>query len=146
MSVQTTAVLGAGVIGASWASLFLAAGKRVQIYDIDPDFEVKVRTYIDAAWPTLTELGLVKDGGELVFTSSFEAAVSGADFIQENVPERLEIKHAVFAEIEPHLSPTAIVASSASGLMVREMQAGWQDPSRFILGHPFNPPHPDPLG
>ena len=53
MNFQTTAVLGAGVIGASWASLFLAAGKRVQIYDIDPDFEPKVRAYIDAAWPTL---------------------------------------------------------------------------------------------
>ena len=65
--------------------------------------------------------------------------------MQENVPERLEIKHALFREIEPHLSPTAIVSSSASGLMVSEMQAGWENPSRFILGHPFNPPHLIPL-
>ena len=145
MQFTTTAVLGAGVIGASWASLFLAAGKRVQIYDIDPDFETKVRAYIDGAWPTLKDLGLVKEGGELIFTPSYKAAVTDADFIQENVPERVEIKHAAFAAIEPHLKPSAIVASSASGLMVQEMQAGWQNPARFILGHPFNPPHLIPL-
>ena len=145
MQFQTTAVLGAGVIGSSWAALFLAAGKRVQVFDVDAEGEAKVRAYINTAWPTLEELGMVKDGGELVFTTSLIDAVTGADFIQENVPERLEIKHATFTEIEPHLKPYAIVASSASGLMVKEMQAGWTDPSRFILGHPFNPPHLIPL-
>ena len=71
--------------------------------------------------------------------------MTGAGFVQENVPERLEIKHALFREIESHLPAEAIVCSSASGLMVAEMQKGWTDPSRFILGHPFNPPHLIPL-
>jgi len=61
------------------------------------------------------------------------------------VPERIEIKKALFAEIEPALKPAAIVASSASGLTLSEMQAGWKNPARFVLGHPFNPPHLIPL-
>ena len=142
---STTAVIGAGVIGASWSALFLAAGKRVQVFDADPEGEAKVRAYIDQAWPALEELGLVRSGGELVFVPTIAEAVAGADFIQENVPERIEIKHQVFAEMEPALAPHAVVASSASGLLVKEMQAGWRDPSRFILGHPFNPPHLIPL-
>ena len=61
------------------------------------------------------------------------------------MPERIEIKLDLYARIEPHLKPGCIVASSASGLMVKEMQAGWKDPSNFVLGHPFNPPHLIPL-
>lgn len=79
------------------------------------------------------------------FYSDPTAAVQNAQFIQESIPERLELKHQLFAQIEPHLLPDAIVSSSASGLMVSEMQQGWQNPARFILGHPFNPPHLIPL-
>lgn len=142
---NTVGVLGAGVIGASWAALFLAAGMRVQVFDAAPGAEERARALIDQAWPALEELGLVKGGGELIFVPTIAEAAADADFIQENVPERIEVKHAVFAELEPALKSSAIVASSASGLLVREMQAGWQDPSRFILGHPFNPPHLIPL-
>ena len=142
-----TAVLGAGVIGASWTALFLAAGKDVHIYDPSPTVETDVNTYVENAWPTLTELGLAIEGrrGTVRFFSSAADAVKGCQFIQENVPERLDLKHAIFAEIEPHLDKDAIICSSASGLMVQEMQQGWRDPSRFILGHPFNPPHLIPL-
>ena len=95
----------------------------------------------------MIELGLAVDGrrGALQFFASAGDAVKNCQFIQENVPERLDIKHAIFAEIEPHLERDAIVCSSASGLMVHEMQDGWKNPSRFILGHPFNPPHLIPL-
>lgn len=65
--------------------------------------------------------------------------------MQESVPEKLDLKHRLYAEIESALAPEAIVASSASGLLLREMQQGWRDPSRFVLGHPFNPPHLIPL-
>jgi len=145
--ITKTAVLGAGVIGASWASLFLAAGKDVNVFDPSPTVEEDVRTFIRKAWPTLRELGLAgkEPTGELHFFDTATGAVRGSLFIQENVPEKLEIKHAIFADIEPHLDPQAIVSSSASGLMVQEMQRGWKDPSRFILGHPFNPPHLIPL-
>lgn len=144
---ENVAVIGAGVIGASWAALFLASGRNVAVYDLAASTEADVRQYIDMAWPTLTELGLVNPQrrGELSFHDDPADAVRNADFVQESVPERIAIKHTLFARIEPALKAGAIVASSASGLRLGEMQAGWKNPSHFILGHPFNPPHLIPL-
>lgn len=145
--IKQTAVIGAGVIGASWATLFCAAGMDVNIHDPSPSAEKDVAEYVNRVWPTLEELGLVSEdrSGEIRFLATAAEAVKGAQFVQENVPERIELKHALFKEIEPHLLPNSIVCSSASGLMVSEMQEGWNNPSRFILGHPFNPPHLIPL-
>ena len=142
-----TAVLGAGVIGASWTALFLASGRDVAVYDIARANEKFVRDYISRAWPTLESLGLVKDGspGRLRFCKTAAEAVDGVSFVQENVPERIEIKHALYREIEPVLRSDVVVASSASGLTLGEMQKGWKEPGRLLLGHPFNPPHLIPL-
>jgi len=142
-----TAVLGAGVIGASWTALFLASGRSVAVYDPAPDAEKTVREYVERTWPTLTDLGLTAQGrpDALSFHNDPRGAVEGAAFIQESVPERIAVKHALYAEIEAALEPDAILASSASGLTLSEMQAGWRDPARFVLGHPFNPPHLIPL-
>ncbi len=145
--IDKVAVLGAGVIGASWSALFLAAGHQVSVYDPAKEAEKNVRDYLRSAWPTMRSLGLT-DSAEpngLEFHRNPVEAVQGADFVQESVPEKLELKHALYAEIEPHLKHDAIVASSASGLLVSEMQRGWQNPYRFLLGHPFNPPHLIPL-
>ena len=93
-------------------------------------------------------LGLTQESapeGELTFCDDPRAAVDGASFVQESIPERLPIKHALYSTIEPILDAEAVVASSASGLTLSELQAGWKDPSRFVLGHPFNPPHLIPL-
>ena len=145
--IKTVAVLGTGVIGASWTSLFLAAGLKVRAYDPADENGEKLQAYIEAAWPALDALGLTINGDASNYSmhSSAAEAVTGAQFVQESVPERLELKHALYAEIEPVLEADAVVASSASGLLVKEMQQGWRDPSRFILGHPFNPPHLIPL-
>lgn len=147
MEFPHTACLGGGVIGASWAALFLASGRTVALYDPDPDIARKVHAYVARAWPVLDALGLTENGSPeaITFHGSAADAVDGAHFVQENVPERLAIKHATFSEIEPALAPDAIVASSASGLMLSQMQDGWRDPGRFVLGHPFNPPHLVPL-
>ncbi|MBZ8119525.1 3-hydroxyacyl-CoA dehydrogenase [Roseovarius sp. LXJ103] len=147
MEVTHTAILGAGVIGASWAALFLASGRSVSVYDPSPGAEAAARAYIELAWPTLTQLGLTTRGdpGRITFHDNAKIAMESADFVQENVPEWLPVKHALFAEISPALSPHAIVASSASGLTLSQMQAGCPDPARLILGHPFNPPHLIPL-
>ncbi|QGX97575.1 3-hydroxyacyl-CoA dehydrogenase [Roseovarius faecimaris] len=145
--VQHTAVLGAGVIGASWTALFLASGRSVAVFDPADGAEEAVLRYVAQAWPTLERLGLTGRGtpDAVSFHRSAAEAVAGADFVQENVPERLEIKHATFAETEPALAEGAVVASSASGLTLGQMQGGWADPARFVLGHPFNPPHLIPL-
>ncbi len=142
-----TAVLGAGVIGASWAALFLASGRSVAVYDPNPEAERLVRDYVETAWPTMTELGLTARGtpDAVSFHANAAEAVDGAGFIQESVPERLPIKHALYAGIEGAMAPGAVLASSASGLTLSQMQGGWGDPSRMILGHPFNPPHLIPL-
>ncbi|WP_146344329.1 3-hydroxyacyl-CoA dehydrogenase NAD-binding domain-containing protein [Phaeobacter marinintestinus] len=147
MECAHTACLGGGVIGASWTALFLASGRSVAVFDPSPGVERSVRDYVEMAWPTLTELGLTQNGtpDAVSFHTSAAEAVAGAGFVQENVPERLAIKHATFAEIEPVLESGAIVASSASGLTLGQMQGGWQDPAQFVLGHPFNPPHLIPL-
>ena len=147
MTSSHTAVLGAGTIGASWAALFLASGRSVAVYDPSPDVERTVRSYVETAWPTLTALGLTDRGTPeaLSFHATAAEAVEGAGFVQESVPERLPLKHVIFAEIEPALAPDAVVSSSASGLTLGQMQGGWRDPARFILGHPFNPPHLVPL-
>lgn len=144
---QNIAVLGSGVIGASWAALFLASGRDVAVYDALPSAEKTTRDYVEMAWPALQELGLVTGAapGKLSFHKTAAEAVNGALFIQESVPERIDIKKALYAEIEPALDSSAIVASSASGLTLSEMQEGWKNPARFILGHPFNPPHLIPL-
>ncbi len=145
-SVSRVATLGGGVIGQSWAALFMAAGKTVTLFDPAPGAEARVRESVDAAWPTLTALGLA-DGpaGELIACQDAREAVEGAQFIQESIPEQLALKHTLYSLIEPVLDPAAVVASSASGLTLSEMQSGWANPSRFILGHPFNPPHLIPL-
>lgn len=145
--IEHTAILGAGVIGASWAALFLAAGRRVTVFDPASDTETAVRSYVEMAWPALDELGLTTRAtpDTLRFVTSAVDAVQGAQFVQENVPERLSIKHATYSEIEPHLDAGAIVSSSTSGLTLEALQGGWTDPSPLVLGHPFNPPHLIPL-
>ena len=146
-AVTRVASLGAGVIGRSWTALFLAAGRSVAVHDPDPLAEGRVRRAVEEAWPVLTELGLADRGDpdDLQFHADPRAAVEGAGFVQESVPERLDIKHELYAAIEPALDTAAVVASSASGLTLTEMQEGWRDPGRLVLGHPFNPPHLIPL-
>lgn len=145
--IQNVAVLGGGVIGASWAALFLASGRSVTVYDPAPHTEQTLRAYIQKAWPALEALQLTERAtpDALSFVQTAAQAVEAAEFVQENVPERLAIKHAIYAEIEPALRPGAIVSSSTSGLTLEALQSGWQAPAPLILGHPFNPPHLIPL-
>ncbi len=145
--ISHCAVLGAGVIGASWAALFLAAGRSVAVYDPALEAEAQTRAYIDTAWPALTELGLTERGDptRITFHTEAIAAVSDAGLVQENAPERLPIKHALIREVEQALAPNAVFSSSTSGLTWEAIAAGFAHPGRFVLGHPFNPPHLIPL-
>jgi len=145
--VERVAVLGAGTIGASWTAQFLARGLAVAVHDPAPDCAARVRAFVGNAWPTLQRLGLSADAdtARVTFHEDPAAAVEGAALVQENGPENLEIKRALFAAIEPGLAPDAVVASSTSGFMPSELQAERAQPERYVVGHPFNPPHLIPL-
>jgi carnitine 3-dehydrogenase len=143
----TIAVVGAGTIGASWAACFLANGYDVSATDPGPDAERLLRGYVDAAWPALERLGLAPGASpdRLAFSSDVGDAVRGAAFVQESGPERLEVKRGVNAAIEASVDDDVIIASSTSGLLISEIQAGTVHPGRFVVGHPYNPPHLIPL-
>jgi 3-hydroxyacyl-CoA dehydrogenase len=146
-TVERVAVIGAGTIGASWATLFLAHGLEVAIYDPAPVCERKVRAFVASAWPTMIRLGLAEraDPDRLRFHGDPAEAVEGAPVVQESGPENLAAKHALFARMEQGLGRDAIVASSTSGLLPSELQAGRTLPERYLVAHPFNPPHLMPL-
>ncbi len=145
--VTQVAVIGAGTIGASWTAHFLAHGMRVAVSDPDPAAEAYLRRFIADAWPTLRQLGMAArtSPDAWSFHATAQEAVRGAQFVQENAPERAEVKRALYAALEDVLEPDAILASSSSGLMMSDLQAGLRTPGRFVIGHPFNPPHLIPL-
>ncbi|WP_431823785.1 3-hydroxyacyl-CoA dehydrogenase NAD-binding domain-containing protein [Burkholderia sp. F1] len=146
--INRIAIIGTGVIGASWAALFLARGLDVVATDIAPDAEPKLRAFVDAAWPALEQFGLAPGASRsrLQFTANLDEAVIGSDFVQENGPERIDFKKDLYKHLDAILAPDAIIASSSSGLTMSEIQSACErHPERCVIGHPFNPPHLIPL-
>lgn len=145
--VNTIAVVGAGLIGCSWAALFAAAGNQVNLYDSRPEAARLMSDFWTSVKPTLIKLGMAtaETVPKLEVFTTLADAIRDADFIQECIPERLDAKQALYAEMELVLKPQAIVATSSSGLKLSDLQAQWQDPGRIIIAHPFNPPHLIPL-
>ena len=144
---SNVAVIGAGVIGASWAALFLAHGLHVVVSDPQPDIETKVRDMLDKAAPTLKALGLPHEelDKSLRFEPDLERAVTGVDLVQENGPENPKWKQELWAQIEPALPRHALLLSSSSARPATEQGQQMRDASRLLIGHPFNPPHLIPL-
>jgi 3-hydroxyacyl-CoA dehydrogenase len=141
-------IIGTGVIGASWAALFLAKGLDVVATDIAPDAQDSLRHFVDAAWPALERLGLAPGASplRLVFTADLTVALKGADLVQENGPERIDFKKQLYAQLDELLPSEVIIASSSSGLTMSEIQSGCPShPERCVIAHPFNPPHLIPL-
>ncbi|TQM11773.1 3-hydroxyacyl-CoA dehydrogenase NAD-binding domain-containing protein [Pseudonocardia kunmingensis] len=145
--IRTVACIGAGVIGAGWAAYFLARGLRVRAWDPAPDAADKLRRVIDAAWPALTELGLAEgaDPHAITLFPTAAEAVAGAGFVQESAPEDLALKRSLLAELAAAAGPDVVVASSTSGYPMTDMATDAADPSRLVVGHPFNPPYLIPL-
>jgi carnitine 3-dehydrogenase len=146
-SVHRVAIIGTGTIGASWATHYLARGFDVVATDPAAGAEAALRAYVDAAWDTASKLGLAPGAGldRLSFTADMREAVAGADFVQENAPERPDFKVKLFADIDSATPPDAIIASSSSGIPMSVIQADCRHPERTVIGHPFNPPHVIPL-
>ena len=147
-TIQRVAVIGTGVIGASWATYFLARGLEVVATDPAAGAEATLREVIAAQWPAMQAMGLAPGASpeRLRFTASPEEAVAGAQFVQENGPEQLELKRDLFRRLDAAAPAEAILATSSSTITVSEFQdACTRHPDRVVLGHPFNPPHLIPL-
>ena len=146
--VERVAVIGTGIIGASWAACFLARGLDVLATDPAPGAEAALRRAVEAHWPAMEAMGLAPGASpdRLRFYASAEDAADGAGFVQENGPERLDLKRELFRRLDAAAAPGVPLASSSSTLMVSEFQdACARHPERVLLGHPFNPPHLIPL-
>jgi 3-hydroxyacyl-CoA dehydrogenase len=146
--IRKIAIIGTGVIGASWAAQFLAKGLDVTATDVAPDAEASLRHFIDAAWPALERLGLAPGASRsrLTFTPDLETAIRTADFVQENGPERIDFKKKLYRQLDESLAADVIIASSSSGLTMSAIQSDCPlHPERRVIGHPFNPPHLVPL-
>jgi ketoreductase RED1 len=140
-------IIGAGVIGISWAGLFLANGLKVTVNDPRPDLKESTLKGLEAIKSSLKSLGFNID--KLTDNLSFEKEVSkallDADYIQENGPENITFKQDLYATIEHNLKPGALILSSSSSIPATVFTAKMKDASRVLIGHPFNPPHLIPL-
>lgn len=139
---------GTGMIGASWAALLLAHGLQVSATDSAAGAEAALRHYIDQAWPALKQRGLADgaDRANLRFTADLADAVAGAELVQENGPEQLDVKFALYDQLDALLPADTLIASSSSGLTMSAILASCQRyPERCVIGHPLNPPHFIPL-
>jgi 3-hydroxyacyl-CoA dehydrogenase len=146
--IHRIAIVGTGVIGASWAALFLAKGLDVVATDPAPNAETKLREFVASAWPALTRLGLSPGASQsrLKFSGDLAEALASADLVQENGPERIDFKQKLYRQLDELLPLDVIIASSSSGLTMSEIQKGAAShPERCVIAHPFNPPHLIPL-
>ncbi|MHB8814396.1 MAG: 3-hydroxyacyl-CoA dehydrogenase NAD-binding domain-containing protein [Steroidobacteraceae bacterium] len=145
--IRRIAIVGTGVIGASWAAYYLARGFDVVATDPAPNAEKALRLYVDEAWAPLTRAGLTSGGSRdrLSFTANMAAALSAADLVQENAPERPDFKAKLFADMDAATPAESILASSSSSITMDVIQSACKRPERCVIGHPFNPPHIIPL-
>jgi carnitine 3-dehydrogenase len=145
--IRRIAIVGTGVIGASWAAQYLARGFDVVATDPAPNAEANLRKYVDDAWVVLNSIGLSPGASRdrLEFTADMKKALTNADFVQENGPERVDFKIKLYADMDAVTPLDSLIASSSSTLTMSVVQSMCQHPERCVIGHPFNPPHVMPL-
>lgn len=146
--IKTIGLLGTGVIGAGWAARALHTGINVVASDIDPKMEDWINEAVENALPSLqslTEGITLPPKGKLTFTTDPISMSQQVEFIQENIPEVLDIKRKSLKSIAEVTNKEIIISSSTSGFMPTELQQGMTFPERFIVGHPFNPVYLCPL-
>jgi len=138
-------IIGCGSVGASWAALFAAVGgHRVRAWDPTPDVRAALLEKVEAARQQLNELGAAK-AGEVLVCDRIEEALWGADWVQENAPEKVELKTQIYQHIESAVTHDCIIASSSSSFTWSQLGARLKHGERFVIAHPFNPPHLVPV-
>ena len=149
--MQEIGILGAGLIGASWATFFAAQGLNVRIYDVNETVKETALEVARTNLQRLVDLKLLSSEdaqravSNLRLVDSMQELLTAIDFVQESVIEDYAIKADVYREFEQHAPDTAILASSSSGLLMTRMQSVLKHPARSLIAHPFNPPHLIPL-
>lgn len=139
-------IAGAGLIGMSWSALMLAKGFDVVVFDPRAGAAEELDAFVARAWPHLAALGLTaRTRPRSARVSTDPRILAGAEFVQENGPDRLDTKRALVATLEQVLDPGAIVASSSSSLKPSDIQADARHPGRILVAHPMNPPHLVPM-
>lgn len=147
IKINKAACVGGGVIGGGWIARFLLAGIDVDVFDPHPEAGRIVGEVIanaERAYAMLTGAPL-PPRGKLTFCKTLEEAVVDADWIQESVPERLDLKRKVLMEIDAACRPDALIGSSTSGLLPSDLQCDMQFPERLFVAHPYNPVYLLPL-
>ena len=150
MSIKNVACVGAGLIGASWAVLFAKGGCTVRLFDAFPEHFDTARTRISGFLSQLLEHRVLTENDiddiweRITFHEDLTAAIQGVDFIQESVPELLEVKQKIIAEID-EINTAAILASSTSSMKISDIAENSEYAGRCIGAHPYNPPHLVPL-
>lgn len=147
MNNKKISVIGSGLIGRSFTMLFACGGYSVVVYDVEP---AQCQSAKEDIWKQLNNLekqGLLRGSltkeqqfKNITYTNSLEESVSEAFFIQECVPERIEIKKAVWSKIEKIMNKKAVMSSSTSALLPSAISADLTHKNRFIVSHPTNPP------
>ncbi len=144
---KTAAIIGGGVIGGGWAARFLLNGWNVRVFDPDPEAGRKIGAVLDNARRSLPGLGTVAlpAEGQLSWHATIAEAVEGADWVQESVPERLDLKQKVYGELQQHVGQGAVIGSSTSGYKPSQLQDGFANAAQIVVAHPFNPVYLMPL-
>ena len=148
MTANSITLLGAGTIGTSWAALFLSRGADVTVFDPNHTALIMSKEQVKSAWQDL--LALNPTIGEpawdrLKLTTDMRQACNKPDWVQENAPDRLDLKQEVLGQAERYLPFDTPIASSTTALLATDIQNAMRHPERFLVGHPFNPPHLIPL-
>src|ERR1700726_4650941 len=145
--VRTLGLLGTGVIGGGWAARALHFGIDVIAADVKPEMEAWIRGAVQNAASALSRLTFapLPPKGKLSFTTDLHSMAQQVDFIQENIPEQLELKQRVLADVSRHAATELVIASSTSGLLPSDLQRDMVSPERFLVAHPFNPVYLLPL-
>jgi len=146
---KTIAVIGAGLIGRAWAMVFARAGWAVRLTDTNADQLSRARAFIAASLDEQRQFGLVADAGaalaRIEYAADLESAIAGADWVQENLPEKVDVKREVFEELDRRVRPDAVLASSTSAIPASHFTESLAGRARCLVAHPVNPPHLVPI-
>jgi 3-hydroxyacyl-CoA dehydrogenase len=144
--MKQIAVVGGGLIGMSWASLFLARGMEVVVVEPRSEAQAELQRFVEDAWPQLQALGLTVSDPvcQATFCTDMQS-LANVDYVQENGPDRLEVKRQLVRQLEDVIAPDVVIASSTSSLLASDIQNAARHPQRILVAHPMNPPHLVPM-